>query len=83
MPDVTLTIDGTAIQVPEGSVVATALATAGIEAPHRSTTGEPRGPLCGMGMCGECRVTVNGVPHVRSCHTVCETGMEVTTDAPV
>ena len=81
MPDVSLTINGTAIQVPEGSVVATALAMAGIEAPHHSTTGEPRGPLCGMGMCGECRVTVNGVPHVRSCQTVCEAGMEVTTDA--
>ena len=32
-----------------------------------SVTGEPRGPLCGMGICFECRTTVDGREHVRSC----------------
>jgi sarcosine oxidase subunit alpha len=42
--------------------------------------GESRGPLCGMGICMECRVTINGQPHCRSCQTLCEEGMEVRTD---
>jgi predicted molibdopterin-dependent oxidoreductase YjgC len=33
-----------------------------------------------MGTCFECRVTVNGKPHQRSCQTLCCEGMEVTTD---
>ncbi len=28
----------------------------------------------------ECRVTINGQPHCRSCQTLCEEGMEVRTD---
>ncbi len=32
-----------------------------------SVTGEPRAPLCGMGVCMECRATVDGVPHQRTC----------------
>lgn len=34
---------------------------------RRSVSGEPRGPLCGMGICFECRATVSGVPHRRTC----------------
>jgi sarcosine oxidase subunit alpha len=45
-----------------------------------STGGEPRGPLCGMGICFECRATINGNAHCRSCQILCEPGMEVTTD---
>jgi len=33
-----------------------------------------------MGICFECRVTVDGRPHVRSCQVVCRPGMEVRTD---
>jgi sarcosine oxidase subunit alpha len=33
-----------------------------------------------MGICLECRVTINGQPHRRSCQTLCEPGMEVQTD---
>jgi NADPH-dependent 2,4-dienoyl-CoA reductase/sulfur reductase-like enzyme len=32
-----------------------------------SVSGEPRAPLCGMGICFECRVEAEDVPHVRSC----------------
>jgi len=42
-------------------------------------SGEPRGPLCGMGICFECRLTIDGVPHARSCQIVCRDGMVVTT----
>ena len=45
----------------------------------RSVTGEPRGPLCGMGICFECRATIDGMPHQRSCQILCAAGMEVRT----
>jgi hypothetical protein len=32
-----------------------------------------------MGICMECRVTVDGVPHQRSCLLLCDAGMEVVT----
>lgn len=63
-----------------GAVVAAALAQAGQTRFRLSVRGEPRGPLCGMGICMECRVTINGQPHVRSCQILCEAAMEVQTD---
>jgi sarcosine oxidase subunit alpha len=45
---------------------------------RRSVSGELRGPLCGMGICFECRVLVDGQLHVRSCQMLCREGMEIT-----
>jgi len=80
MPDtVTLTVNGNAVSVAAGATVAVAVAIAG--SPCRtSVSGEPRGPLCGMGICFECRVSINGEPHRRSCQTLCEPGMDVSTE---
>jgi predicted molibdopterin-dependent oxidoreductase YjgC len=75
-----ITVDGTPMKVAPGTVVAAALAQAGVSVFRRSVTGEPRGPLCGMGVCFECRVTINGVPHCRSCLIPCSDGMEITCD---
>ncbi|MBN1363074.1 MAG: (2Fe-2S)-binding protein [Sedimentisphaerales bacterium] len=81
MPDnVTLRIDGQSVTVPAGTVLTAALAQAGKQRMRRSVSGQPRGPVCGMGVCFECRVTINGQPHRRSCQTLCEDGMEVRTD---
>ncbi|MGA2855355.1 MAG: 2Fe-2S iron-sulfur cluster-binding protein [Candidatus Sulfotelmatobacter sp.] len=76
---VTLTVNGLTLSVPAGATVAVAVAMAG-QACRISTGGEPRGPLCGMGICFECRATINGNAHCRSCQILCEPGMEVTTD---
>ena len=76
-----VTVNGKPVTVPEGALVSTAVALAGLGSFRRSVTGEPRGPLCGMGICFECRVTVNGRAHVRSCQVPCEPDMEVRTDA--
>ena len=46
-------------QVKAGTVVSAALLTAGIPC-RRSATGQLRTALCGMGICFECRATVNG-----------------------
>jgi D-hydroxyproline dehydrogenase subunit gamma len=76
---VTITVDGRPLRVTAGSSVAAALLEAGITTFRHSVSGEPRAPLCGMGICFECCVTINGVEHCRSCQTACENGMEVRT----
>jgi len=78
---ITLRVNDVVVSVPAGSMVTTAVFAAGTTSFRRSVTGEPRGPLCGMGICFECRVTIDGVAHVRSCQTLCENGMDVRTDA--
>jgi D-hydroxyproline dehydrogenase subunit gamma len=75
----TLNVNGVRVSMPQGSTVAAAVLQAGASSFRRSVTGEARGPLCGMGICFECRVNVNGVAHVRSCQTLCENGMDVRT----
>ncbi len=75
----TLTVNGTPVSVPAGATVAAAVAFAQ-QACRISVMGAPRGPLCGMGICFECRVVINGKPHCRSCQILCKPGMEVRTD---
>ena len=72
----TVKINGTPRQVRRGVTVAAALVEAG-EASRVSVSGQLRSPLCGMGICFECRVTVNGTAHVRGCQLLCEPGMEI------
>ena len=80
MPErLALRVNGTAIEVPAGVTVATAVLLAGTAAFRSSVRGEPRGPLCGMGICFECRVTLDGQPHARSCQTLCRAGMDIWT----
>jgi predicted molibdopterin-dependent oxidoreductase YjgC len=81
MPElVQLRVNGRMVSVPPGTVVAAAIALAGESQFRRSVLGQPRGPLCGMGICMECRVTINGRTLCRSCQTLCEPGMEVRAD---
>jgi predicted molibdopterin-dependent oxidoreductase YjgC len=77
--DVRLTINGSAVVVREGTTVAVAMIITG-HACRISVSGEPRGPLCGMGICFECRASINGSQHHRSCQILCEPGMDVRTD---
>ena len=81
MPDmVTVVVNGVPVTMPAGSMVAAAILKTGINGFRRSVSGEPRGPLCGMGICFECRVTIDGERHCRSCQTICREGMDVRTD---
>ena len=79
MSEVRLTVNGREVRVPVGTIVAAAIANAGVGVYRRSVQGEPRAPLCGMGICFECRVTIDGRAHSLSCQTVCEEGMRVVT----
>jgi D-hydroxyproline dehydrogenase subunit gamma len=78
--EVQIRINGKEMVVPDGTIVAAAIARARVTRFRRSVTGQERGPLCGMGICMECRVTINGQAHSRSCQTLCLEGMEVETD---
>lgn len=76
---VVVVVDGELVTMPEGSMVSAAIMQAGVSSFRRSVIGEPRGPLCGMGICFECRVTIDAETHCRSCQTVCQNGMDIRT----
>ena len=72
-------VNGKPLDAPEDVMVSAALSRAGVTEFRRSVTGEPRGPLCGMGICFECRAEVDGVPHRRTCQLACQPGMQIRT----
>lgn len=81
---VPLTVNGVAAEAYEGETVATVLLAAGFWGlRHTRRTGEPRGVYCGMGMCFECLVNVDGVHAVRACLTPVRAGMRITTNEEV
>lgn len=45
---------------------------------RRSCGGQPRVALCGMGICMECRVTIDGADYSLGCMTYCRPGMNIT-----
>jgi predicted molibdopterin-dependent oxidoreductase YjgC len=80
MPErVRLSVNGRVIEAEPGTSVLAALWNAGVRTVRSSVTGEGRGALCAMGTCHECRVTIDGAAHQRSCLEVVRGGMEVRT----
>lgn len=73
-------VDGAPIVAFAGETVATALLASGrLSLRHTEKQQKPRGIFCGMGICFDCLMTVNGVPNVRTCVTPAEPGMIITT----
>jgi predicted molibdopterin-dependent oxidoreductase YjgC len=79
---VTITVDGVPLQAYLGETIAGALLAKNQRAWRRTEGGELRGLFCGMGICFDCTVTVNGVPNVRACLTPVVEGMTVETEGP-
>ena len=75
--DLTLMVNGRPVPAHAGETVHAALTAAGILGLRTSRSGEPRGIFCGMGICYECLVTIDGVPHQRACMRVVQPGMTV------
>jgi predicted molibdopterin-dependent oxidoreductase YjgC len=73
----TLTLDGAAVTAYEGETVATVLLAEGRIATRTTPGGEPRGVFCGMGVCFDCLVVVDGIPNTRACMTEAREGMDV------
>jgi D-hydroxyproline dehydrogenase subunit gamma len=74
-----IVVDGEVMRVEPGVTVASVLLNSDHRVFRRSTTGEARAPLCGMGICYECRVTISDVAHQRACMVVVEPGMRIDT----
>lgn len=66
---ITLDFDGEAVETMRGKSVAAALTDAGHRIFRETITAAPRGLFCGMGVCQDCLVTVDGVPNQRACMT--------------
>lgn len=62
-----------------GETIAGALLASGRRAWRHTRHGQPRGLFCGIGLCYDCLVTVNGTPNVRACQTSVAAGMVVDT----
>jgi thioredoxin reductase len=78
---VSITVDGAAWSVPAGVTIAAAFT--GRDQPGWRRTrlrGEPRGLSCGIGVCFDCLVTVNGTPGVRACLAEVRPGDVITTE---
>jgi aerobic-type carbon monoxide dehydrogenase small subunit (CoxS/CutS family) len=76
-----ITINGEPCDAEPGQTVAAVLLTRRQWQFGSSPAGRPRGPLCGMGICFECVVTVDGMANVRACLETVREGMRVATDA--
>ena len=80
---VTITVDGTPVKAYQGETIAGALLANGWRAWRRTEGGQPRGLFCGMGICFDCLVAVDGVANVRACITPVVDGMVVETEGPM
>jgi D-hydroxyproline dehydrogenase subunit gamma len=75
---VQILVDGETVEAYEGESLAAALLASGRRATRWTTrTGEPRGYFCGMGICHDCLVGVEGLGNVRACVTAVSDGLRV------
>jgi thioredoxin reductase len=69
--------EGRAVQARPGETIAAALTAAGVTRLRETVSGEPRGMFCGMGVCQECLVEIEGLGAHRACMTTVGSGMRV------
>jgi D-hydroxyproline dehydrogenase subunit gamma len=79
---ISVSVDGKIVVVEKGTLIVAALAMQGLRGTRTSVSGEPRAALCGMGICQECRVTVDNRAHVLACQTMCRDGQIIRTTRP-
>lgn len=71
-------VNGEPVRIPAGLTLAAALLEAGVHTfRYTAVSGQPRGPLCMMGVCFECLVEVDGVPNQQACMQEVVPGMRV------
>jgi predicted molibdopterin-dependent oxidoreductase YjgC len=72
-------VDGQFIQAYAGETIATAIMASGQRTLRWTIKrDEPRSVYCGIGICYDCLVTVDGVPNQRACMTLAKPGLVVT-----
>ena len=73
-------VDGMLVTAYAGETIASVLLAAGVRAFHQNSTEKtPSRLYCGMGVCMQCLVTVDGVHSCRACVTLVRPGMKVET----
>jgi len=72
--------EGTPLEGRDGQTIAGVLMSGGIRS-WRSADGAERGVFCGIGVCQDCVVTVNGVEGVRACQRTAADGDVVEREA--
>ncbi len=78
--EVKITVNGVVITAIEGEPIVSALIAAGIMTFRETRVlKEPRGYFCGIGLCSDCMMVVDGVPNVRTCITPVRDGMTIET----
>ena len=80
MATITVFINNHPYTCDAGNSVAGAIAQAHqqLVTTRQSIHGMPRTAVCGMGICFECRVTINGRAHQLACQTPVAAGMQIT-----
>lgn len=73
----TFHFEGQEITAQEGQSLAAALTQAGHRAFRETAKDAQRGIFCGMGVCQDCLVSVDGSPNQRACMTPVQDGMKV------
>jgi predicted molibdopterin-dependent oxidoreductase YjgC len=80
---VAVIVDGESVQACPGETVATLLLAIGRRTfRHTDQLHAPRGLFCGMGVCFDCLVTIDGQANVRACMTTVQPGMIIDTGGP-
>lgn len=70
-------VDGRPVTAYEGETIAAVLLAEGEIAMRRTVGGAPRGIFCGMGVCFDCLVVVDGIANTRACVTWVRDGMQI------
>jgi sarcosine oxidase subunit alpha len=79
--EIKIKINGKETTACQGDTVLAALMATGHKILKKSRKlNENRGPLCAMGVCYECQVTINEVPNQRACMTEVKDEMMILTD---
>ncbi|HGM5580273.1 TPA: cyanide-forming glycine dehydrogenase subunit HcnA [Pseudomonas putida] len=78
--EITLHLNGRAVQAAEGETVLSVLNAVGLRRLARNDHGQSTGAFCGMGVCHCCLVAIDGRAKRRACQTVVREGMRVETE---
>lgn len=78
----TFSFEGETLSARPGQSLAAALTDAGQRVFRYTAKGSPRGVFCGMGVCQDCLLTVDGQPNQRACMTLARNGARVQRQVP-
>ena len=80
MTEIKVILNGETIETIDGQSVGAFLLEQGTRITRNTRFNKlPRGMFCGIGLCFDCLITINGIPNQRACVTGVEDGMAIAT----